>query len=99
MINDERIEKTSHVVRLPHNHQQSNQNIVSVAPTTQKVNKKSEDMKDELTAKDHSNNETNEKYAVGDICMIAQTNICLQFHTARIQQMLERNAFSDIFGN
>ena len=75
----------SHADRLPHNYQQSNQNIVSVVPIIQKVSKKSEDIKDNLTTRNHSDNETNEKYAVGDICMVAKTNIYLRCYTARIQ--------------
>ena len=93
--NNQRKGKTIHVVRHPHNHQQSSKNIVSIAPTTQVVSKQSEVMKDELTTGDRSDNETNKKYAVGDICMIVQTNRCLQFCTACIQQ-ISKKSFSYI---
>ena len=42
--------------------------------------------KDNDTQQDDSSTALDEQYSVGDICMVAQTSKCLQFHTALIQK-------------
>ena len=43
--------------------------------------------KDNDTQQDDSLTALDKQYSVGDICMVAQTSKCLQFHTARIQKI------------
>ena len=47
--------------------------------------------KDTNTIQDDSSTEKGEQYSMGDICVVAQTLRCLQFHTARIQTISGNN--------
>ena len=46
---------------------------------------------DNNITQDDSSIEKGEQYSVGDICMVAQTSRCLQFHTTRIQTISGNN--------
>ena len=41
-------------------------------------------------ATDHSEKENKMEYAQEDICIVVQTNKCLQFQTTHISQILEK---------
>ena len=63
--------------------------IASVVPASQEGNKQDEERIDELTTRDHSNKVSGEKYAVGDMYMVAQINRFLRFHTVSIHKISE----------
>ena len=63
--------------------------IASLVSTSQEGNKQNEERIDKLAVLDHSNKASVEKYTVGEICMVAQTRRCLQFHTTSILKISE----------